>query len=189
MVFYADQHKILCALLICNKKPRSFVRNGVFASQSIFPPAWLYGMEPFQRPFIYWDCYHDSHSKSTIYILENSQSNSYMKEWSSPIIRKKLPSKFAGFNPLSLKTQQPNGFFPQPFANHTTYSRTGQKFLPSLPEDCFLSPTATRKSPPGVAGSSPGQGWWDRWPCSRHPGRYKRQSSSSRPGEYPAPSI
>ena len=46
-VFYTDRHKILYDLLICNKKPRSFVRNRVFVSQSIFPPAWFYRMEPF----------------------------------------------------------------------------------------------------------------------------------------------
>jgi hypothetical protein len=54
-------------LLLYNRKTPLFVRNGVFVSQSIFPPAWLYGMEPFQQPFILWDCYHDSHSKSTIF--------------------------------------------------------------------------------------------------------------------------
>jgi hypothetical protein len=30
MVSYADRHKTLFHLLICNKKPRSFLRNRVF---------------------------------------------------------------------------------------------------------------------------------------------------------------
>jgi len=97
----------------------------------------------------------------------------------------KSPSQIRMFQPVIIKNKKSDGLFPQPFANRTTHSRTGQTFLPYLPEDCF--PAATRKSLPGVAGSFPGRGWWDRWPCSRHPGRCKRQSSSSRPGECPAP--
>jgi len=35
-IVYTDQYKIFRSLLICNKKTRSSVRNGVFVSQSIF---------------------------------------------------------------------------------------------------------------------------------------------------------
>jgi hypothetical protein len=42
-----------------------FVRNGVFVSQSTFPPAWSYGMELCQLLLYFAFNYHDSHSKST----------------------------------------------------------------------------------------------------------------------------
>lgn len=46
LVFYADLYKILRDLVFCNKKTRSFVRNGVLIACPCFPPAWLYGMKP-----------------------------------------------------------------------------------------------------------------------------------------------
>jgi len=38
---YMDRHKTLRDLLICNKKPRSFLRNGVIVGQSIFPSSMV----------------------------------------------------------------------------------------------------------------------------------------------------
>jgi len=33
------------------KNPALLIENGAFVSQSIFPPAWLYGMELLKLPF------------------------------------------------------------------------------------------------------------------------------------------